>query len=1179
MLIQIRTSGIPGLGKNKFAVALICIMSALLAGSSARGWELGITYPPNPLTTFTQSRTGSTARAFTFDLGAILSGETGQSSLEVEDTTPLGFDASFINYTSGVRSVTLEWTTNTPSPQYRTVYCTFPAGWAESQTNARVSFKVTHRCGSGAVGFIRIDIHRLPVINISTSSISKTILEGTDGPQDIIQLSNGGDDPYSYVLTSTVPWLAVSPVSGGCSNAPVTVQLDYTTFALAPGTYTGFVFVTSSEATNSPRNLRVDLTVLEQMTNIYSITVTADRGGMIQPSGQVLVPHGGNTNFTVQADTNYHIAEVWLDDTPLGIFGPGSNSFVLAITNVTVCHTLHAAFNSAPQIDLSVSPTQGAAPLRVKFDPRSSTDAETNISYTAIDRESDGNYETTVKGAGAIIVEYSCPGIYTSSVKVVDAYGLYASSSAVIEVWGTAPVAELSTSSTIGPAPLTVSFFATNSRATIGHHIVLYEWDFDGDGVTDQITQSPTNNYTYGWPGNYNVALRITDDQGLQARTNVLISVSAPILVPPSVTLAVSPSVGKIPLEVTFTATVSNGSGTVTGYAWDFDADGRVDLTGTNNTVAFCYTLPGTYVASVRATDNFLLAASASNTVCVSEDCNPRVWISTPKDGAHVWGNAISLIGHVAPANTTRSVQFMYKLATANEWTVLGSPLYPPPHAYKTVWNVTNLVDGATYDLCAVAFVGDDQSVTSMTCTVIVDSNAKNCSAGIEEWGEIGNGQQVKTQKLDSRATTTCETSDGTFAIVPVGTAQSDAVMQVRLVGLNTNPLNGSACGQVSIGANRIVSIEGVSSLSQPVTIIIPYEDSDNDAIVDGTSVPVVTLTAHWYDSVSGEWKKPISAEVDTHDKCVKITTYHLTEFGLFGDGNLLNPASGGVLIGFTSEFSNRTSAACLTDGNPCSYWKSSCPPNGPQTFVYGFTNYQGAILTEAVLQNFGETDQGLTNYSREFAIQVGMNQSDFITITNGVLLPHNDPQTFAMNNVTCRYVKLIISGGQNTQGWALAEFAVQGALTADPAGHGVPDWWEIQYFGNFDQDGHDDYDSDGLSNIGEYECGSNPTLMDTDGDGMTDWQEWVAGVSATNANSFFRMEGCDPETNTGLFVFYWDTVTGRLYSVYSITNLMERCWETNVYREPGTNKRRAYTNEDTSAATKFFRLGVELAP
>ncbi|MBT8116651.1 MAG: thrombospondin type 3 repeat-containing protein, partial [Gammaproteobacteria bacterium] len=66
--------------------------------------------------------------------------------------------------------------------------------------------------------------------------------------------------------------------------------------------------------------------------------------------------------------------------------------------------------------------------------------------------------------------------------------------------------------------------------------------------------------------------------------------------------------------------------------------------------------------------------------------------------------------------------------------------------------------------------------------------------------------------------------------------------------------------------------------------------------------------------------------------------------------------------------------------------------------------------------------------------------------------------------------------------------------LDNDSDSDGLPDDWELQYFGNLDQNAAGDYDGDGLSNGQEYGLGTNPANSDSDGDGASDAEEVVYG-------------------------------------------------------------------------------------
>jgi predicted GH43/DUF377 family glycosyl hydrolase len=65
-----------------------------------------------------------------------------------------------------------------------------------------------------------------------------------------------------------------------------------------------------------------------------------------------------------------------------------------------------------------------------------------------------------------------------------------------------------------GVAPLAATLDATASRVPAGRTITAYNWDFDGNGVVDQVTATPTTTHTY-LAGTWPAKLTITDSTGI----------------------------------------------------------------------------------------------------------------------------------------------------------------------------------------------------------------------------------------------------------------------------------------------------------------------------------------------------------------------------------------------------------------------------------------------------------------------------------------------------------------------------------------------------------------------------------------------------------------------------------------------------------------------------------------
>jgi PKD repeat protein len=904
--------------------------------------------------------------------------------------------------------------------------------------------------------------------------------------------------------------------------------------------------------------------------DVCVIRTSAGANGFVAPSGIILVARGSSTSIVVRATEGAHISQIQIDGRADGVCTPHDTARTVMFSNVISNHELTASFNLRPAILMTASPTSGVAPLRVAVDFSGSSDPDGTIARSEFDKDGDGLFETVMNGAGRTVVTYSEPGIYTATGVVCDAYGASASSAVRIEVLGRNPEAILTASPTNGAAPLSVSFVGTNSTAAANHQIAVYEWDFNGDGRIDRITATGLTTYVYASPGNYQAVLRVTDDQGLTGSATLAISVEPPVLVPPTVILTASTNAGYLPLDIAFTAEATD-DGQVVQYRWDFDGDGSIDLVSSNNTANYRYTVAGTYNPRVVVVDNDGL--SASDTVQIQVSTEPekyKVWLTQPKDGDRIWGNAVTIDGHVAPAKDTVSVQFQYKPAGESVWVDLGAPIYPQPRDYTRAWDVTGLANGATYHLRAVATLEAQQVATSETYSVAIDSGEEKNPGKVTE-GDVG-GTHTRQATFDSGQTLNTRAFDGTGVVIPAGTVESNTTVEIVLVGANTNDANGSAQGQANINANRKVSLENDPDLSQMLTITIPYPDADQNGYVDGTAVPELTLTVHWYDTDSGQWRKAYSSTVYPDDNYVQAVVHHLTEFGVFGTMNLLAPANGGVLETFTSESPDgATKALNLTDGNTVSYWRSESTPETNQVFVYSFTNYMGAVLTKAVFNNDGD------NGSRDIEVQTSMDGVNFDTVASGILLNQESAQEFPIANVVCRTVKLVVSSGATADAWELAEFAVHGTMTDDPDGDGMADAWEMQYFGDFSRDGTGDNDEEGLLDGQEHDFGTSPLLQDTDGDGQTDWAESIAGTGGTDEQDFFSIKEISPATESlDPLVLYWDTVSGRTYRLlYGLS--MTGNWDaaTQVLETPGDGQRKSYTNEN-SDRNGFYRLSVE---
>lgn len=222
-----------------------------------------------------------------------------------------------------------------------------------------------------------------------------------------------------------------------------------------------------------------------------------------------------------------------------------------------------------------------------------------------------GTYFLRISGIG-----YGDP--LTTGYSDYGSLGNYVITGALVAITGKqAPIANVTVSTTLGVAALTVAFSGQGSTDADGT-IVSYAWDF-GNGTTSTAV-NPSCTYTTA--GTYIAVLTVTDNDGLAGSASVTITVTAPANIAPTAVASANTASGLAPLPIAFSSAGSfDADGSIASYLWTFGD-------GTSSTVASpskTYSIPGNYTAVLKVTDNAGASASASLAVSVAGDPNADV--------------------------------------------------------------------------------------------------------------------------------------------------------------------------------------------------------------------------------------------------------------------------------------------------------------------------------------------------------------------------------------------------------------------------------------------------------------------------------------------------------------------------------------------------------------------------
>ena len=245
------------------------------------------------------------------------------------------------------------------------------------------------------------------------------------------------------------------------------------------------------------------------------------------------------------------------------------------------------------------TPSSAYAPATIRFSPKVTTDNAIQNYYW--DFNGDGTYDRSDLTANSYTWQYTSPGDYNVTLKVVDANGEIIIGSTIVHILNAPPQITVESTPSNGAIPLTVNFTVT---ATDADGISLYEWDFDGDGVYDyNSTGTGNTSYTYTAQGVFNAQVKVTDNKGATTTyTTPTTKVRALAEGSPSVVASGSPLTGSAPLNVNFSATATDPDSLgFNQYEWDFDGDGIYDFnSSTSANTTFQYLNAGTFYPKIK---------------------------------------------------------------------------------------------------------------------------------------------------------------------------------------------------------------------------------------------------------------------------------------------------------------------------------------------------------------------------------------------------------------------------------------------------------------------------------------------------------------------------------------------------------------------------------------------------
>lgn len=277
-----------------------------------------------------------------------------------------------------------------------------------------------------------------------------------------------------------------------------------------------------------------------------------------------------------------------------------------------------------------------------------------------------------------------------------------------------------------------------DGTATDDGEVVLWEWDFDGDGTFDwNSTEGAAVDHLYTELGDHTAFLRATDDGGSRGIDGVLVAI---LNIPPSFTHVSNVITDNV--QVSLNVSVHDPDGDVITLMWDF-GDDTSPLTTPETEVSHLFPGTGRYWVGVSAEDDVGGVSTTTLRVDVLEpgSLDPPT-VDVGPDLEVVVGQAVQLEA-MATAGSLPIVEYSWDLDGDGEMDVQGRLA---THVFEEV--------GAHSVRVRVEDEGGLSAEDRLTVTVVPEENAPPVPRpSVEQWVRPGRNLWFREQSHDPDGT------------------------------------------------------------------------------------------------------------------------------------------------------------------------------------------------------------------------------------------------------------------------------------------------------------------------------------------------------------------------------------------------------------------------------------------